>query len=41
LVIFVIVLILVAIFFFGTWLPGYLEMQQKHKEFHQKWNQMR
>ncbi|HKB40533.1 MAG TPA: hypothetical protein VKD72_29175 [Gemmataceae bacterium] len=40
-VLFVIILILVAIFFFGTWLPGYLEMQQKHKEFDQKWNQMR
>jgi hypothetical protein len=27
-----------AIFFFGFWLPGCLEVQQKQKEFERNWN---
>jgi hypothetical protein len=30
-----------AIFFFGFWLPGFLEMQKKHKEFERDWNRSR
>jgi hypothetical protein len=40
-ILFGIVLIIIAIFFFGVWLPGWFDMQQKHKEFDQRWHQER
>ncbi len=37
----VIGLIILAIFFFGFWLPGWQDMQRKHKEFDREWNRTR
>jgi hypothetical protein len=37
----VVVVLIGAIFFFGFWLPGWMEMQKKHEQFDRDWNKTR
>ena len=33
--------VLFAVFFFGFWLPGFLKVQEQHREFDQRWGESR
>ncbi len=33
-----IIIVIMAIFFFGFWLPGFLDMKKKHEEFDREWD---
>ena len=37
----VVAVLIAAIFFFGFWLPGWIDMQKKHEEFDREWNRTR
>jgi hypothetical protein len=33
--------VIAVLFFFGFWLPGWMEVQRKHNDFDQEWNKTR